>query len=102
MKEIEVQNKIYPRNIAAFFIIGLVGVINGARDFSIYQFPISKILFPDPVIYEKVVVLNQSVMQSMTVQNSMGFAPSLAALGLFMLAAIFIIGMTAGVMGMGE
>jgi hypothetical protein len=99
MREIEVQNQIHPRNIIALFVIGIVGAVNGVRDFGIYHTPLSKILFPDPVVYNNIINLNQTVMSSMTVQNSIGSGFSLLALGIFILAATFIISLTAGVMG---
>jgi len=71
MTEIEVQNKINFRNIAILFAIGVCGIINGLRDFSLFKTDISKILFPDPVTYHSVVEMNNS-MASGVVLNSMG------------------------------
>lgn len=79
MAEIEVQNKINFRNIIILFVIGIIGVINGLRDFGLFRLDISKILFPDPVVYHNVVELNNNMMNTMTVQNSVG---SLGLIGL--------------------
>lgn len=97
MTIIEVQNKINFRNIIILFLIGLVGVINGVRDFSMYQTPISKILFPDPVVYQSVVVMNNTMMNSLNIQNSM----SLGGLAVFVIISVIIIGSVAGVLGAG-
>lgn len=97
MTEIEVQNKINFRNIIILFCIGLVGVINGARDFSMYQKIIAKILFPDPVAYNNVMVLNNTVMSTLTVQNSLSFG----GLAVFIIIAVIIIGMVSGMCAMG-
>jgi len=102
MEEIEIQNKINFRNIAIFFAIGIVGVLNGIRDFSIYQIPISKLVFPDPVTYQNVVVMNQSMMSTLNVQNSMSFASLGVMLFIFIALATMILGMTAGIMGRGD
>lgn len=102
MEEIEIQNKINFRNIAIFFVIGILGILNGARDFSIYQIPISKFVFPDPVTYQSVVVMNQTMMSTLNVQNSMSFISLGAMLFMFIIVATMIIGMTAGVMGRGD
>lgn len=98
MKEIEVQNKIHPRNIAAFFIIGIIGIINGMMDFFTYQIPLSKILVPDPVAYQQIVVMNQTMLQSINIQNSIGMSTSLGILIVIVFSAVVIIGLTSGAM----
>jgi len=95
MTEIEVQNKINFRNIIILFLIGLVGVINGASDFSLYQKTFSKVLFPDPVVYQQVVIMNQSMMNTLTVQNSFSFG----GLAVFVILAVIILGLVAGTCG---
>jgi len=102
MKEIEIQNRINVRNLIIFFLIGIVGIINGVRDFALYQIPISKIAFPDPVIYKNVVVLNNNAFESMTVANSVGFVPSLVILGVFVIVIMFMFSITAGVCMKGD
>lgn len=102
MEEIEIKNKINFRNIAIFFVIGIAGVLNGTRDFSIYQIPISKFIFPDPVTYQNVVVMNQTMMSTLNVQNSMSFASLGVTLFIFIVLATMIIGMTAGMLGRGD
>ena len=100
MTEIEIKNRINFRNIIIFFMIGIVGLVNGIKDFYIYQIPIAKIIFPDPVVYEHVVTLNNSMMSSLSVTNSMSVS-GFASLTLFILAAVLIIGLVAGVLGRG-
>lgn len=95
MTEIEVQNKINFRNIIILFCIGLVGVINGVRDFSMYQVQIAKILFPDPVAYQNVMVLNNTVISTMNVQNSF----SVGGLAAFVILGVIIIGVIGGMCG---
>lgn len=99
MKEIEVANKVHPRNILMFCSLGLLGLINGATEFGIYKGQLTKIIFPDPITYMKVVELNQTMLSTTTVNNAIGNGFNFLALGLFVLAAVFMIGMTAGVMG---
>lgn len=102
MTEIEVQNKINFRNIIVFFLIGVAGVINGFRDFDIYIDRIAKVLFPDPVTYHNVVVLNNTMMNSLTVQNSMSFG----AMGLMIIVVVIVLAvvmsMTCGMLGRGD
>jgi hypothetical protein len=89
MAEIEVQNKINFRNIIILFVIGIIGVINGLRDFNLFKLDISKILFPDPVIYHNVVELNNSMMSTMALQNSMSFASlSVLVIGVIILCTV--------------
>jgi hypothetical protein len=102
MTEIEVQNKINFRNIIAFFVLGIIGVINGLKDFSMYQKDIAKILFPDPVIYQKVVVLNDTMMNSLTLQNSMSFGGLTITILVIVVLAIVIMGMMCGTLGMAD
>jgi hypothetical protein len=97
MTEIEVQNKINFRNIGILFLIGVAGCFNGMRDFYIYQVGIAKVIFPDPVVFQKVVVLNQSMMS--TVNNSMSFIHLGGLVGVIVIV-IFIIAICAGTMGM--
>jgi hypothetical protein len=98
MTEIEVQNKINFRNIIIFFLIGIGGIINGIRDFDIYQIDIAKILFPDPTVYHNVVVLNNSMMSILSVQNSVSFG-GLSVLIIVMIVVVMVIGSTCGMMG---
>lgn len=98
MTEIEVQNKINFRNIAILFAIGVCGIINGLRDFSLFKTDISKILFPDPVTYHNVVEMNNSMMNTMNVQGSMPFA-SLCILIIGVVILCTVIFSFAGVMG---
>jgi hypothetical protein len=102
MTEIEVQNKINFKNIAAFFVIGLIGILNGFKDFSMYQKPIAKFIFPDPVIYQKVVVLNDTMMNSLTLQNSMSFGGLTITILIVVVLAIVIMGMMCGTLGMSD
>jgi len=102
MTEIDVQNKINFKNITAFFVIGLIGIINGFKDFSMYQKPIAKIIFPDPVIYQKVVVLNDTMMNSLTLQNSMSFGGLTITILIVVVLAIVIMGMMCGTLGMSD
>jgi hypothetical protein len=102
MTEIEVQNKINFKNIAAFFVIGLIGILNGFKDFSMYQKTIAKIIFPDPVIYQKVVVLNDTMMNSLTLQNSMSFGGLTVTILIVVVLAIVIMGMMCGTLGMSD
>jgi len=102
MTEIEVQNKINFRNIIIFFLIGLAGVINGFRDFDIYPDRIAKILFRDPVTYHNVVVLNNTMMNSLTVQNSMSFGAMSVMIIAVVIVLAFIMSMMAGVVGRGD
>lgn len=99
MKEIEVQNKIHPRNIIAFFGLSIICLTNGIRDFYIFKTGISKMIFPDPVTYNTVVELNQSLLATTSIQNAIPNGTTMVVLGLFILAAVFIIGCTAGVLG---
>ena len=98
MTEIEVQNKINFRNIAILFAIGVCGIINGLRDFSLFKTDISKILFPDPVTYHNVVEMNNSMMSTIALQNSMSFA-SLSILVIAVVILCTVIFSFAGVMG---
>lgn len=98
MTVIEVQNKINFRNIIILFLIGLVGVINGLRDFSMYQIVIAKILFPDPVTYQNVMVLNKTMVSTMNVQSSMSVG-GLAAVVIFGVIITGIIGGMCGTLG---
>jgi hypothetical protein len=98
MAEIEVQNKINFRNIIILFVIGVIGVINGLRDFNLFKLDISKILFPDPVTYHNVVELNNSMMSTMALQNSMSFA-SLGILVIVVIILSTVIFSFAGIMG---
>jgi len=102
MTEIEVQNKINFRNIIIFFLIGLAGVINGFRDFDIYPDRIAKILFPDPVTYHNVVVLNNTMMNSLTVQNTMSFGAMSVMIIAVVIVLAFIMSTMAGVVGRGD
>lgn len=97
---IEIKNRINVRNLIIFFILGIVGITNGARDFSIYKLDISKMLFPDPTVYHNVVVLNNTMLAS-SISSSSSFL-AMGALILFIMAAVIVIGATAGVMGMGD
>lgn len=103
MTEIEVQNKINFRNIIIFCLIGLVGVINGFRDFDIYPDRIAKILFPDPVIYHNVYELNNTMMNSLTVQNSISSfgVMSFMVIGIILIVAV-IMSITLGFAGKGD
>jgi hypothetical protein len=98
---IEIQNRINIRNIIIFFILGIVGVINGFRDFSIYKLDISKILFPDPTTFHEIVELNNSQISMTVANNSLSFM-GMGALVLFTLAAVMILGLTAGMLGRGD
>jgi len=99
---IEIQNRINIRNIIIFFILGVVGVVNGFRDFSIYKLDISKILFPDPTTFHEVVELNNSQMNVMMASNSMSFLGSSAVLIGFIIVVVMVIGMSAGMLGRGD
>jgi uncharacterized membrane protein YtjA (UPF0391 family) len=99
---IEIQNRINIRNIIIFFILGIVGAANGFRDFSIYKLDISKILFPDPVIFHEVVELNNSQMNVMVANSSMSFIGSAGILLIFIFAVVFVISISAGVLGRGD
>jgi len=96
MTEIEVQNKINFRNIGILFLIGVAGCFNGLRDFYIYQVGIAKVIFPDPVVFQKVVVLNQSMMS--TVNNSVSFMQLGGLIGAIVII-LCIIAAVAGTMG---
>jgi hypothetical protein len=97
MTEIEVKNKINFRNIAILFVIGVFGVINGVRDFSLFKTDISKILFPDPVTYHNVVEMNNSMINTMAL-NSMSFASlSILIIGVVILCTVIF--SFAGIMG---
>ena len=98
MAEIEVQNRINFRNIIIFFLIGIAGIINGIRDFDIYHIDIAKILFPDPTTYHNVVVLNNSMMDVMTLQNSFSFG-SLAIVIISLSIIIMVIFSLTGSLG---
>jgi hypothetical protein len=102
MTEIEVQNKINFKNIAAFFVIGLIGILNGFKDFSMYQKPIAKIIFPDPVVYQNVMVMNQTMMSSLSLQNSMSFGGLVFTILGVVVLTVIIFGMTAGTLGMSD
>jgi hypothetical protein len=99
MTEIEVQNKINFRNIGILFLIGVAGCFNGLRDFYIYQVGIAKAIFPDPVVFQKVVVLNQSMMS--TVNNSVSFMQLGGLIGVIViiLCVIAVVASTMGIMG---
>jgi len=102
MTEIEVQNKINFKNITAFFVIGLVGIINGFGDFSLYQKYIVKIIFPDPVTYQNVVVLNNTMMNSLSVQNSLSFGGLVVTILIVFVIVILVFGSMAGCLGMSD
>lgn len=102
MHEVEIQNKVHPRNIIMFCGLGILGLISGTLDFDVFRIPLTKMVFPDPVVYTSVVELNQTVFANTAVLNNTGTAFNFLALGLFVLAAVFIIGLTAGVMGKGD
>jgi hypothetical protein len=97
---IEVENKINFRNIFIIAILSIIAVVNSLRDFGIYQLPIGKLIFPDPVVYTKVVTLNQSMMSSGVVLNNAGTVFNFSALAIFVLVAVILIGSVAGMMGM--
>lgn len=98
---VEIQNRINIRNLVIFFILGIIGIANGIRDFSIYKLGISKMLFPDPATFHNVVELNNSQISLSLVNSSMSFG-GIIVLIIFMLIAVMVIGASAGVMGMGE
>ena len=96
---IEVENRINFRNILVIAAMSIIAVVNSLRDFGVYQIPIGKVIFPDPVVYTQVVTLNQSMMSSGVVLNNSGTIFNFAALALFVVAAVFVISLTAGVCG---
>jgi hypothetical protein len=102
MTEIEVQNKINFKNIAAFFVIGFIGIINGFKDFSMYQKDIAKIIFPDPVVYQSVVVMNNTMMSSLSLQNSMSFGGLVFTILAVVVIAVVVFGMMCGTLGMSD
>lgn len=79
--------------------LGILGLLNGLVDFNIFKLQLTKIIMPDPVVYTKVVELNQTVFSNTNVVNNVGTAFNFVALIIFVLVAIFLIGATAGVMG---
>lgn len=99
---IEIQNKINFKNIAICGMLALCGTINGLLDFKTYQTDIGKIMFPtDSVMFTKVVELNQSMLETNEVLNNTGTAFNFIALAVFVLVAIFIVGMVGGCLGKG-
>jgi hypothetical protein len=102
MTEIEVQNKINFKNIAAFFVIGIIGILNGFKDFAMYQKPIAKLIFPDPVVYQNIMVMNQTMMTSLSVQNSMSFGGLTVTILIVVVLAVVIMGMMCGTLGMSD
>jgi len=102
MTEIEVQNKINFKNIAAFFVIGIIGILNGFKDFSMYQKPIAKLIFPDPVVYQNIMVMNQTMMTSLSVQNSMSFGGLVFTILAVVVIAVVVFGMMCGTLGMSD
>jgi len=102
MTEIEVQNKINFKNIAAFFVIGFIGIANGFKDFAMYQKPIAKFIFPDPVVYQNVIVMNNTMMSSLTLQNSMSFGGLAFTILAVVVIAVVVMGMMCGTLGMSD
>ena len=102
MAEIEVQNRINFRNIIIFFLIGIAGIINGIRDFDIYQIDIAQVLFPDPTTYHNVVELNNSMISVMNVQNSVSFGGLTALIIAVIIVAMVIFSLTGSLGAMGD
>jgi len=102
MTEIEVQNKINFKNIIAFFIISFIGIFNGFKDFAMYQTIITKIIFPDPIVYQNIVVLNNSMMSVLTLQNSLSFGGLASLIIIIVVIVIIIFGSMCGTLGMSE
>jgi len=101
MAEIEVQNRINFRNIIIFFLIGIAGIINGIRDFDIYQIDIAQVLL-DPTTYHNVVELNNSMISVMNVQNSFSFGSLTALIILVIIVAMVIFSLTGSLGAMGD